>query len=307
MKDRWLARSAFVLMLAAVAVLIGFAELGGLVMIVIGVIGAVLVVTGVYLFLAHRGLLRWIAAAVVILTPVAILVLFALHNLIWVALVSVALLALAAGAGQAGAHPGGSRPRHACPRGPAAQARVPDHEPEVGRREGYEVRAEGEGRGAGGRGGAARGPGHRGRGGAGPAGGRRRRGPARGGRGRRDPGAGGRDRRRARPAVPGDQRRYPQPLRDGPRAGPGEPGRLPGRPHRRRGTADRPGDHRRPHVREQRLVRRLRRDRGEPGLPGRQGGHDAADAARDPERPPGGQAVRPAAGDATITGRRPCW
>jgi diacylglycerol kinase family enzyme len=100
MKDRWLARSAFVLVLAAVAVLIGFAELGGLVMIVIGVIGAVLVVTGVYLFLAHRGLLRWIAAAVVVLTPVAILVLFALHNLIWVALVSVALLALAAGAGR---------------------------------------------------------------------------------------------------------------------------------------------------------------------------------------------------------------
>jgi diacylglycerol kinase family enzyme len=100
MKDRWLARSAFVLMLAAVAVLIGFAELGGLIMIVIGVIGAVLVVTGVYLFLAHRGLLRWMAAAVVILTPVAILVLFALHNLIWVALVSLALLALAAGAGR---------------------------------------------------------------------------------------------------------------------------------------------------------------------------------------------------------------
>ncbi|HSS90745.1 MAG TPA: diacylglycerol kinase family protein [Streptosporangiaceae bacterium] len=100
MNARWLARSAFVLVLAAVAVLIGFAELGGLVMIVIGVIGAVLVVTGIYLFLAHRGLLRWIAAAVVILTPVAILVLFALHNLIWVALLSVALLALAAGAGR---------------------------------------------------------------------------------------------------------------------------------------------------------------------------------------------------------------
>jgi diacylglycerol kinase family enzyme len=87
-------------MLAAVAVLIGFAELGGLVMIVVGVIGAILVVTGAYLFLAHRGLLRWIAAAVVILTPVAILVLFALHNLIWVALVSVALIVLAAGAGR---------------------------------------------------------------------------------------------------------------------------------------------------------------------------------------------------------------
>ena len=38
MNARWLARLSFVLMLAAVAVLIGFAELGGLIMVVIGVI-----------------------------------------------------------------------------------------------------------------------------------------------------------------------------------------------------------------------------------------------------------------------------
>ena len=36
MKARWLARSAFALMLGAVAVLIGFAELGSLAMVVIG-------------------------------------------------------------------------------------------------------------------------------------------------------------------------------------------------------------------------------------------------------------------------------
>jgi len=54
----------------------------------------------VYVFLAHRGVLRWLAAVVVVLTPVAILVLFALHNLIWVAAVSIALLVLAAGAGR---------------------------------------------------------------------------------------------------------------------------------------------------------------------------------------------------------------
>src|SRR5215475_2632834 len=110
MKARWLARLSFVLMLAAVAVLIGFAELGGLVMIVIGVIGAVLVVAGVYTFLAHRGVLRWIAAAVVVLTPVAILVLFALHNLIWVALVSVALIVLAASAGRRALTPAAAGP-----------------------------------------------------------------------------------------------------------------------------------------------------------------------------------------------------
>src|SRR5215813_6313594 len=110
MKARWLARLSFVLMLAAVAVLIGFAELGGLVMIVIGAIGAVLVVAGVYTFLAHRGVLRWIAAAVVILTPVAVLVLFALHNLIWVALVSVALIVLAGGAGRRALPPAAAGP-----------------------------------------------------------------------------------------------------------------------------------------------------------------------------------------------------
>src|SRR5215831_5273078 len=221
MDARWLARSAFALMLAAVAVLIGFARLGGLVMVVIGVIGAGLVVAGVYVFLAHRGVLRWIAAAVVSVTPVAVLVLFALNSLIWVARCRWRSWRWRS------APPGGRLYRHALPGGHGAQARVPDHEPEVGRREGHQVRAEGEGRGAGGEGGPARGPGNRGCGGPGPAGGRGRRGPAGGGRRRRDTGAGGRDRRRARSAVPGDQRRHPQPLRDGPRAGPGQPGHLP--------------------------------------------------------------------------------
>src|SRR5215470_6593325 len=98
MSARWLARSAYALMLAAVAVLIGFARLAGLAMVVIGAIGACLVVAGAYLFLAHRGPVSWIALVVVILTPVALLVLFALHNLIWVAVISVALMALATGA-----------------------------------------------------------------------------------------------------------------------------------------------------------------------------------------------------------------
>ena len=98
MNARWLARSAFALMLAAVVVLIGFAELGGAVVVVIGVIGACLLVAGAYMFLAHRGVLRWTGAAVVILTPVAMLVLFAIHHLIWVALVSTALLVLAVAA-----------------------------------------------------------------------------------------------------------------------------------------------------------------------------------------------------------------
>src|SRR5262249_760076 len=100
MKGRWVARSSFALIVAAVAVLIGFAELAGLLLVGIAAIGACLMVVGGYWFLAHRGPVRWIALVVVIVTPVALLVLFALHNIISVVLVSIALLVLAAGAGR---------------------------------------------------------------------------------------------------------------------------------------------------------------------------------------------------------------
>jgi Diacylglycerol kinase catalytic domain len=44
--------------------------------------------------------LRWVAFAVVVLAPAAVLVIFALQGLLWVALVAVALIVLAAGAGR---------------------------------------------------------------------------------------------------------------------------------------------------------------------------------------------------------------
>ena len=108
MKARWLARAAFALMLAAAAVLIGFAELASLAMVGIGAIGACLILAGAYEFLARRGVLRWLAAAVVIATPIAILVVFALNNLIWVALVSIALMVLAVGAARRALAPSAS-------------------------------------------------------------------------------------------------------------------------------------------------------------------------------------------------------
>ena len=98
MSARWLARAAFALMLASAAVLIGFADLASLAMVAIGAVAACLIVAGGYWFLAHRGVLRWLAFGLVSLVPVAVLVVFALRHLIWVAVVSVALLVLAAGA-----------------------------------------------------------------------------------------------------------------------------------------------------------------------------------------------------------------
>jgi diacylglycerol kinase family enzyme len=96
MNRRWLARSVFVLMAAAAAVLIGFAGLQSLAMVGIGAIGACLILAGGYWFLAHRGVLRWLALGLVVLTPIATLVVFALHHLIWVAVVSIGLILLAA-------------------------------------------------------------------------------------------------------------------------------------------------------------------------------------------------------------------
>ena len=93
-RRRWLARSAFALLLAAAAVMIAFAGPASVAMVVVGAIGACLVV-GAYWFLAHRGVLRWIAFAVVIAAPIAVLVVFALHHLLWVGVVSVVLIAAA--------------------------------------------------------------------------------------------------------------------------------------------------------------------------------------------------------------------
>src|SRR5215467_768350 len=92
---RWLARSAFVLLLGAAAVMIGFAGLGSVAMVAVGAVGACLLVAGAYWFLAPRGLLRWLAFAVVIVAPIAVLVVFAVPHLVWVGLVSVVLFAAA--------------------------------------------------------------------------------------------------------------------------------------------------------------------------------------------------------------------
>ena len=97
---RWLARAAFALILAAAAVMIGFAGLASLAMVAIGAVGACLVLANGYWFLARRGLVRWLALGVVILVPIAVLVVFALNHVIWVGVVSVVLVALAIAAGR---------------------------------------------------------------------------------------------------------------------------------------------------------------------------------------------------------------
>ena len=113
MSARWLARAAFVLMFASLAVLIGFPERhvrGALATVVIGAVAACLIAAGGYWYLAHRGVLRQLALGLVVLVPIAVLVVFALRHVIWVAVLSVALLALAVGAARLALVPAAAGP-----------------------------------------------------------------------------------------------------------------------------------------------------------------------------------------------------
>ena len=142
---RWLARASFALMLAAVVLVLAVAGWRSLALVAFAVIGVCAVLAGGYWFLANRGVLRWLALVLVVAAPVLILVAFALHQ---------------PGVGRRGGRgadggrgrdragraehrrPGRGHARR--PGGPPAAA-VPDHEPEVGRREGHQVRAAGQG------------------------------------------------------------------------------------------------------------------------------------------------------------------
>ena len=62
---RWLVRAALLLVLAAAADLVGFADLASLAMVGVGAVGVCLMLVGGYWFLARRGVLRWLALGVV--------------------------------------------------------------------------------------------------------------------------------------------------------------------------------------------------------------------------------------------------
>ena len=119
---RWLARASFALTLAAVALLIAVAGWRSLTLVIFAVAGGCALVAGGYWFLANRGVRRWLAAVLVVAAPVVILVSFALHHLLWVAIVAVAVMLLAAAAARAalgsGAGQGG---------GPVVPAARPEH------------------------------------------------------------------------------------------------------------------------------------------------------------------------------------
>jgi diacylglycerol kinase family enzyme len=94
-EQHWLARLSFVLVGVAIIFVAVFAELKSLTMLAVGLAGAVVTLAAAYFFLSRRGVWRWLSLAVFVLAPIAVIVVFALRNLLWVAVVAAAIWLLA--------------------------------------------------------------------------------------------------------------------------------------------------------------------------------------------------------------------
>ena len=93
--QRWLARLSFVLAGLAIVILVIFAELKSLAMFAVGLVAAVVSVAAAYFFLSRRGIVRWLALGVFVLAPIAVIVVFALADVLWVAVLSAGVWLLA--------------------------------------------------------------------------------------------------------------------------------------------------------------------------------------------------------------------
>ena len=94
-EQHWLARLSFVLVALAVVFVAVFAELKSLTMLAVGLVAAAVSLAAAYFFLSRRGVWRWLSLAVFVLTPIAVIAVFALRNLLWVAAVAAAIWLLA--------------------------------------------------------------------------------------------------------------------------------------------------------------------------------------------------------------------
>ncbi|MBB2941280.1 diacylglycerol kinase family enzyme [Actinoplanes lutulentus] len=98
---RWLARLCFLGAAAAVLLVLTVAGVAAsLLLVLTAAIGTAAGLAAAWWFLTHRGLLRWLAGAVVVVAPLVVAVLFARANLIWVVLVFGLLWAAAVAAGK---------------------------------------------------------------------------------------------------------------------------------------------------------------------------------------------------------------
>ena len=92
---RWLARLSFGLAGLAIVILCVFAGLRSITMLAVGLASAAVSLAAAFWFLAERGVLRWLSLALLVLSPIAVLVVYAFHSLLWVAATAAAAWLLA--------------------------------------------------------------------------------------------------------------------------------------------------------------------------------------------------------------------
>jgi diacylglycerol kinase family enzyme len=98
---RWWARASLALVVLSFAVLLVFAGGRGIWLLVLTAAATGVMVAAAFLFLQQRGVVRWVALALAVGAPLAVLVALVAQRLLWVALLALALWAaatLAAGA-----------------------------------------------------------------------------------------------------------------------------------------------------------------------------------------------------------------
>src|SRR3954463_4976425 len=91
---QWWARASLALALLAALVLLAFAGRRSFWLLVLTAAAVVVLLGAGFWFLQQRGALRWLALALALGAPLAVLVLFVAKGLLWVDLVAAGLLAV---------------------------------------------------------------------------------------------------------------------------------------------------------------------------------------------------------------------
>ena len=105
--QRWLARLAFAAAAAAVVVLVLAGALRSVTALLAGLAGLAITCAAAWWFVTHRGPLRWLAFALLVAAPVAVIVVYVVAGLLWEIALSVVLAAIAVAAGRAALRSGG--------------------------------------------------------------------------------------------------------------------------------------------------------------------------------------------------------
>ncbi len=99
--QRWLARLAFAAALATAVVVLLSGALKSITAVLLGFAGLIIICAAVWWFLANRGIVRWLAGAVLVAAPAAVIAVYIAAGLLWEIGLSVALAAAAVAAGRA--------------------------------------------------------------------------------------------------------------------------------------------------------------------------------------------------------------